>query len=98
MAGSDAELWFVAFISSYVFFILSTVLLLNMLIAMMAKTFDNVWEANVVNHQMLFAMNVHFQSHRPPEPPPFNILRLPWHAIQQLFRMVGYFLPDEVPS
>ena len=94
MAAADSYLVGFAFLYSYVFFILCTVLLLNMLIAMMAKTFDNVWEANVVNHQMLFAMNVHFQSDRPPEPPPFNIVRVPWYVLQLILRLIGFWLPD----
>jgi hypothetical protein len=48
-----------------------------MLIAMKAKTFDNVWEASEVNHLFLFARLVYFQRLRPPEPPPLIILKWP---------------------
>jgi hypothetical protein len=59
------------------FMLMTTVLLLNMLIAMMAKTFDNVWEASELQSQYLFARQAFFQSNRPPEPPPLNMMRIP---------------------
>ena len=36
------------------YLVLAVILLLNMLIAMMAKTFDNVWDAQELNHQFGF--------------------------------------------
>ena len=81
MAVADRWYWLLAWIYSYLFLIITAVLLLNMLIAIMAKTFDNVWEAASVNHQMLFARVVYAQWSCPPEPPPLNILGLPWVAL-----------------
>ena len=49
------SLWPVAWAFSFLFSVVSVLLLINMLIAMMTKTFDNVWEASEINHQFLFA-------------------------------------------
>ena len=59
-----------AYLLAILFYVVSGLLLLNMLIAMMAKTFDNVWEASEVNHQFLFARQFVNQLSRAPEPPP----------------------------
>ena len=71
------EHWALIWMYTFTFNILAIVLLLNMLIAMMAKTFDNVWEASEVNHQFLFARLVKSQQTRPPEPAPLTLLRAP---------------------
>jgi len=65
-----------------------------MLIAMMAKTFDNVWEASELNTQVLFAKAVFFQSHRAPEPPPFNVLRLPYSLASTVLWLMRLLTPD----
>jgi len=57
-------------------------LMLNMLIAMMAKTFDNVWEAAVPNFQYLFTQMVHSLIEQPPAPPPLYLLTLPYECVQ----------------
>ena len=66
--------WIVAF----VFYAILALLLLNMLIAMMAKTFDNMWEASHQNYlflkaQMAFSIDVDL-----PAPPPLYLLTLPY--------------------
>jgi hypothetical protein len=64
-------------------------LLLNMLIAIMAKTFDNVWEGSSMNFLFLFAQIVFSSKKDPVAPPPFYILQLPydtWCAVQFLLR------------
>jgi len=47
-----------------------------MLIAMMAKTFDNVWDMQALNHQFMFAQNVATWHDAEPCPPPASGLRL----------------------
>merc|ERR1711871_646797 len=54
-----------------------SVLLFNMLIAMMAKTFDTVWEAQELNYQFLLAQTVLSWRSQPTNPPPLNVLRMP---------------------
>ena len=56
------------------------VLLFNMLIAMMAKTFDTVWEAQELNYQFLLAQTVLTWRTQPTNPPPFNALRVPYYV------------------
>ena len=52
------------------YFCLISILLLNMLIAMMAKSFDNVREAAAMNYVFLFSQTTHTISEQPPAPPP----------------------------
>ena len=58
-----------------------------------SQTFDNVWEASEIQSQYLFARLVFFQSDRPPEPPPFNILRLPTYMLHYLLRLLLTLVP-----
>ena len=48
---------------------------------MMAKTFDQVWEAQELNYQFLLAQTVLTWRSQPTNPPPFNVLRLPYHIL-----------------
>ena len=43
---------------------------------MMAKTFDNVWDMQALNHQFMFAQNVATWHDAEPCPPPASGLRL----------------------
>ena len=86
-AAGSGRFAFYAWLYSYVFVIATGVLILNMLIAMMAKTFDSVWESAEINSQCLFARAVFYQAQRPPEPPPLNILRAPSQALWFATRM-----------
>ena len=70
------------------FQISTSLLLVNMLIAMMAKTFDNVWEAQEVNYMYLFACTVAEWQLQPLVPPPLNLLSLPYDAYMALRRRV----------
>ena len=68
--------WFV----SLVYVILTGVLLLNMLIAMMAKTFDNISEAAMTNYLFLFTQRTLALRKEPPTPGLFYALGLPSEA------------------
>ena len=57
------------------------VLLFNMLIAMMAKTFDNVAEAQEVNCMFLFAQTASEWRKNPRAPPSMELLSLPWELL-----------------
>ena len=72
------EHWIVAPLMLYLFLLLAVVLLLNMLIAMMAKSFDNIYEAQALSWQLMFAQLVLTWEAQPGEPPPFTLLRLPF--------------------
>ncbi|EOD36820.1 hypothetical protein EMIHUDRAFT_201068 [Emiliania huxleyi CCMP1516] len=68
-----------------VYVILSVVLLLNMLIAIMAKTFDTVWDdAETENRYLRAQLAVQYFGDAPP--PPFNLLRLPARVPELLER------------
>ena len=66
------------------------VLLINMLIAMMAKTFDHVWEAQELNYQFLLAQTVLTWRSQPTNPPPFNVLRIPYWAITTVLSIPAF--------
>jgi len=70
-----------AWMISFVYVTLTAVLLLNMLIAMMAKTFDNISEASATNYLFLFAQRTLALQNEPPTPPPLNALGLPCQAM-----------------
>ena len=56
------------------------------LIAMMAKTFDNVWEAQETNYIYLFAQTVAEWQAQPLVPPPINLLSLPYEIVAACHR------------
>ena len=89
--------WFAWFLT-FTFLIITLVLLLNMLIAMMAKTFDNVWEASQAEAQYLFARLVFYQAQRAPEPPPLNTLRAPSLLASWMLRQLVHYFPNRDPE
>ena len=56
--------------------VLSTILLVNMLIAIMAKTFDDIWEQQERNHQMNLAQLALTWHAASVAPPPLSLFRL----------------------
>jgi len=63
------------------------VLLLNMLIAMMAKTFDNISEAAMTNYLFLFTQRTLALRKEPPTPGPLYALGLPSEAFVGLVEL-----------
>lgn len=59
-----------------VYSVLTTILLVNMLIAIMAKTFDDIWEQQERNHQMNFAQLALSWHAATVAPPPLSVFRL----------------------
>ena len=51
---------------------------------MMTKTFDSIYESSAIHSQFLFVRLVFVQFDRFPEPPPFNLLRIPVIAVERL--------------
>ena len=80
---------------SFGFVLITAILLLNMLIGMMAKTFDNVWEGVEVNYQFLFARLVVGQQQRPPTPPPLNLLHTPTSFLALVIRVISVAVPAQ---
>ena len=64
--------------------LLSVVLLLNMLIAMMAKTFDRIAEDAATNYHFMFAQLVVSYRDGPCVPPPFSLLGVPYALVTSL--------------
>ena len=63
-------------------FLLATmILMLNMLIAMMAKSFDSVWEQQALNYQHLNAQLVLEYEARAAPPTPLTLLSLPYRLL-----------------
>ena len=69
------------FVLMVLFQLISVVIMLNMLIAMMAKTFDNVYEAQQLNFMFLRAQTIFTWIDAPPAPPPFNLLSIPYLSL-----------------
>ena len=65
---------------AYLLQVLVALLLLNMLIAMMGKTFDNIYEAQEFNFLFLFCQTVTTWRDASPAPPPLNLLALPYEG------------------
>lgn len=87
------EMFWLVWAYSFLFSLATAVLLLNMLIAMMGKTIDNVWEASSTHAQFLFARLTMNQLQQPPEPPPLNVLRLPTYVLALLTEGLQSALP-----
>ena len=64
----------------FTFLTITYIMLLNMLIAMLAKTFDTVYEAQEINYQYLRAKMLIFWDDQPVVPPPLNLLGAPFWA------------------
>ena len=79
LEGTEQSFW--APTIMFVFLILTVVLLLNLLIAKFAKTFDVIFDTLDLNYQLLFARIVLSAKALPLFPAPFNLLALPYRAV-----------------
>jgi len=70
------------------FTVISALLLANMLIASMTKTFDDVYEAQEQNFAFNRARDMMGAEHLAPLPPPLNLLSLPYKVLHPLLRVV----------
>jgi hypothetical protein len=64
----------------YSFFLLTAILLLNMLIAMMSQSYEETLETANANYHLRFAQTVLEYKALPPTPPPLYALSLPFEA------------------
>lgn len=77
---ASSEEAFVGMTLLFCFVVLMSLLLFNMLIAMMAKTFDDVREAQESNFLFLCVTRVLQAEDAEPVPPPLNLLSVPYWA------------------
>jgi len=81
-----AIIWAVSF--AYTFF--AGLLLLNMLIAMMAKSFDSVGDQKTAYYVFRYSQLVYSAANAPPGPPPFYILSVPHDFVYEpLAALIG---------
>lgn len=78
------------------------ILMLNMLIAMMAKTFDRIYEDAMVDFQYHFIGNLLQMVSEPAVPPVLRTLGVPWMMLSTLSKLSAYCCgskmePDEKP-
>ena len=85
-AGSDLSGWF--WVLSMLFYAVSGLLMLNMLIAMMAKTFENIADSAAVNYQLVLAQSTCSLNDQPPATAPLNLLMTPYIVLVILFRLL----------
>ena len=71
----EHPMWGVTWLYAWLFKLITAVLLINMLIAMMTRTCDTIYEASAIHSQFLFVQLVFVQFDRSPSPP-FNLLRI----------------------
>ena len=78
LAGSLEAMW--AWTLTMLFFLLTTLLLLNMLIAMMTKSFENVADAQAINYRLLVAQTTFSIRDEGSITAPLNLLSIPYYA------------------
>eukprot|EP00325_Prymnesiales_sp_UTEX-LB-985_P005648 CAMPEP_0174706920 /NCGR_PEP_ID=MMETSP1094-20130205/9592_1 /TAXON_ID=156173 /ORGANISM="Chrysochromulina brevifilum, Strain UTEX LB 985" /LENGTH=365 /DNA_ID=CAMNT_0015905245 /DNA_START=1 /DNA_END=1095 /DNA_ORIENTATION=+ len=61
----------------YLWLVISAILLLNMLIANMTKSFEAIHEQSAYIYKFMFAHNVTIWNYQAPAPPPLSLIRLP---------------------
>merc|ERR1719198_1637293 len=67
---------------TYLLLLFVVVLLLNMLIAMFSRSFDMMYDSMTIHVQTNFARAVVAWSASAPEPPPLNLLQLPYKVVR----------------
>lgn len=70
------------------FQLFTAILMLNMLIAMMAKTFDRIHDETAINFNFLRAQTITTWVEQHPSPPPFNLLVAMYAPIKLIMTMV----------
>jgi hypothetical protein len=78
------------YISAMVYLVSAALLLLNMLIAMMAKTFDIVYESSTMHYVFLLLQLILSASEQPTAPPPLYLLSLPYEGYRVCRWALGY--------
>mmetsp|Transcript_39735 Transcript_39735/g.96461 ORF Transcript_39735/g.96461 Transcript_39735/m.96461 type:complete len:624 (-) Transcript_39735:543-2414(-) len=89
---------YTAYALTVLYTVLVAWLLLNMLIAMMAKTFDNVWESAEENYMFTRAQLVLNWSDASLVPPPLSLLSLPYTISRRVFLLAKACYKREFPE
>ena len=79
---------YIALPMMYVFLAITVIMLVNMLIAIMAKSFDDIYEQQQAVFLYLKAVQVDVWTHYPPTPPPINLLGLPYNLTRLLIWLI----------
>ena len=79
---------------SIFYLVLAYVLMFNLLIAVLSKTFDNISDASLINFQLLRAQLLLNWTHQPPAPSPLRLLRLPYELLTMLRAAALHVLRD----
>ena len=77
LCGENDDMATFAWVLAIAFYLTSGILMLNMLIAMMAKTFENISDASATAFQLLVAQNTMSVDEMLPASPPLYILTIP---------------------
>jgi len=80
--------WAFSYIILVFYVIVSVILLINLLIAVMARTFDKIYESATLNYQQQLAVVVLLASREHTVTPPFELLSLPYHAASLSVQLV----------
>jgi len=81
----------VAVVFMYFYVLITCVMLVNMLIALMAKTFDNVFEQQATQFLYIKAATMSVWLNYPAAPPPLNLFGLPYHACACVVHVIRLF-------
>lgn len=78
--------------------VMTIILLVNLLIAVMARTFDNIYESATLNYQHQVAVVVLAALEQGPVPAPFSLLSLPYGLFHFLSESVPKLVDDVVKN
>jgi len=82
--------------------LINVIMLINLLIALMAKSFDNMFELQEQIFLFLFARQSSLWQRYPAVPPPLNLLSLPFYATNALIKVpnlvASLLRPSSTPS
>jgi len=82
----------------YAFVLTSTIMLVNMLVAMMAESFTRVQENKLEFYLFLRARQCISWRAYAPVPPPLNLLRLPYEILWIPYALLQHFFPNILPK
>jgi len=74
-----------------VFELITVIMLVNLLIALMAKSFDNMFELQEQHYLYLSSRQTSLWQQYPAVPPPLNLLSVPYTIVVTLARLPQYF-------
>lgn len=78
----------VAWVLMAIYLVITVVMLVNLLVALMAKSFDNLYELQDQFYLYLFARQTSLWQQYPVVPPPLNLLSLPYNCLYGTGRLV----------